>query len=416
MRVRIHRGAHEIGGSCVEVEHDGKRIVLDLGRPLTAGWDDDVAMPDVAGLDAPDADLLGVVISHGHADHWGLVDQVAHTLPIHMGAATERILAAAAFWTRGLDVPIAGHLEHRRPFELGPFTITPYLNDHSAYDAYSLLVEAGGRRLFYTGDIRGHGRKAGLFEQLLADPPRDVDVLLMEGTNVQPAVREPAAATESAVEDALAEQFRSTDGMALVVSAAQNIDRLVTIYRACLRVGRDLVIDPYTADVARATGNPNIPRPGPDWPRIHTYMPRWQSIRIRQTEQFDRLGDINPYRLFPEDLAADPARHVLLFHRSEGPRLATAGALVGATCTWSLWRGYLEQPSGVRFWEFLEEHGIPLAHRHTSGHATPADLRRLAAVLRPGRVVPIHTEGPEHYGELLDGVPDLQPDGRWWEV
>jgi ribonuclease J len=49
MRVRIHRGAHEIGGSCVEIEHHGKRIVLDLGRPLDSGLDTDLPLPAVPG-------------------------------------------------------------------------------------------------------------------------------------------------------------------------------------------------------------------------------------------------------------------------------------------------------------------------------------------------------------------------------
>jgi len=39
VRVRIHRGAHEIGGSCVEVEPQGQRFVLDVGRPLNATRD-----------------------------------------------------------------------------------------------------------------------------------------------------------------------------------------------------------------------------------------------------------------------------------------------------------------------------------------------------------------------------------------
>jgi ribonuclease J len=69
-------------------------------------------------------------------------------------------------------------LRHREPFNHGGFRITPFLNDHSAFDAYSLLVEADGRRLFYTGDIRGHGRKAGIFEQLLRRPSEAIDVLL----------------------------------------------------------------------------------------------------------------------------------------------------------------------------------------------------------------------------------------------
>ena len=49
MRVRIHRGAHEIGGSCLEVETAGSRIVLDVGRPLSTGPGDATPLPPVAG-------------------------------------------------------------------------------------------------------------------------------------------------------------------------------------------------------------------------------------------------------------------------------------------------------------------------------------------------------------------------------
>uniref|UniRef100_UPI001C5CADBA hypothetical protein n=1 Tax=Escherichia fergusonii TaxID=564 RepID=UPI001C5CADBA len=62
--------------------------------------------------------------------------------------------------------------------------ITPYLADHSAFDAYSLLVEAHGKRAFYSGDIRAHGRKARLFENLVEHPPQAIDVLLLEGTTL----------------------------------------------------------------------------------------------------------------------------------------------------------------------------------------------------------------------------------------
>lgn len=39
MKLTIRRGAHEIGGSCIELEAAGRRIVLDLGMPLVAPWD-----------------------------------------------------------------------------------------------------------------------------------------------------------------------------------------------------------------------------------------------------------------------------------------------------------------------------------------------------------------------------------------
>jgi len=67
---------------------------------------------------------------------------------------------------------------------LGPFIITPYLVDHSAYDAYAIQIEADGKKLFYSGDFRGHGRKRKLLDRLVAHPPVKIDTLLMEGTTL----------------------------------------------------------------------------------------------------------------------------------------------------------------------------------------------------------------------------------------
>jgi Cft2 family RNA processing exonuclease len=40
MRACIHRGTKEIGGTCVELESQGKRIVLDVGLPLDGRGND----------------------------------------------------------------------------------------------------------------------------------------------------------------------------------------------------------------------------------------------------------------------------------------------------------------------------------------------------------------------------------------
>src|SRR4051794_3288798 len=65
--------------------------------------------------------------------------------------------------------------------------------------------------------------------------PRGVDTLLMEGTHIGPEPdADPGgrrAMTESQVEADMAATFRSTAGLPVVVSSAQNIDRLVTVYR-----------------------------------------------------------------------------------------------------------------------------------------------------------------------------------------
>jgi ribonuclease J len=291
VRICIHRGAEEIGGTCIELDANGSRIVLDLGRPLDASFDDDVPLPPIPGLaNGDDPSLLGVVISHPHLDHWGLVPQVSPKVPVYIGEAAARILREAAFFSpAGADLKPAGFLHDRQPFQLGPFTLTPYLMDHSAFDAYALLVEADGKRLFYTGDFRGHGRKAALFERLLRHPPKDIDVLLTEGTNIrregEPLVSE---VTEDDVERRCIELFKATPGLALVCYSAQNIDRLVTLYRAALQANRDFVMDLYTATVARAPGRDTIPQPGSRWPRVRVYVPQRQRIQVKERGEFER--------------------------------------------------------------------------------------------------------------------------------
>ncbi len=40
MQIIIHRGANEVGGSCVELAHEDTTILLDVGLPLDYGMDE----------------------------------------------------------------------------------------------------------------------------------------------------------------------------------------------------------------------------------------------------------------------------------------------------------------------------------------------------------------------------------------
>lgn len=164
MQVCIHRGSKQIGGSCVELKCDGQRLLLDLGLPLDADGDNAKYLPNVQGLDGSDPSLLGILISHPHLDHFGLLGHVASTIPVGLGPAARRILMAAAPFLPGERViPAVGwDYVSGKKFQVGPFSITPYLVDHSAYDSYALLIECAGKTIFYSGDFRDHGRKSAL--------------------------------------------------------------------------------------------------------------------------------------------------------------------------------------------------------------------------------------------------------------
>lgn len=417
MRVRIHRGADQIGGSCVEVEHDGARLVLDVGKPLTAGWDEHVPLPPVPGLATGDRSILGVLISHGHQDHWGLIDQVHPDIPRFIGRGAAEVLRAAAFWGSGIDLKETGHFTDREPFALGPFTVTPYLVDHSGFDAYALVIQAGGHRLMYSGDLRGHGRKSRVFEELLTDPPPGIDVLMLEGTRIGQESDAHGLSSEAAVEDALTETASQTTGLVVVLNSAQNVDRVVTAYRAALRTDRDTAMDLYTAEVMAATGRDTIPQPGIDWPRVRVFMPTRHRVKVRDTGEFERASRVREQRLFPEQISKQPGKFLLVgAYQSEIGRMARDGILANGCVVWSMWDGYLDNASGARLQATLDAARVPMVQHHTSGHANTTDLQRLVDAVHPTTVVPIHTENPDSYAAMLVSPVTLRPDGQWWDV
>ena len=350
--VCVHRGTREIGGTCIELACEGQRILLDLGLPLDAGDDDPVSfLPEIAGVQAADPSLLALVLSHGHADHWGLAAYTSH-LPIIAGAATRQMLRAAAPFVprsipEGIDASGVPDLVDRKTIQVGPFRITPYLVDHSAYDAYALLVEANGRRLFYSGDLRAHGRKAALFERLVAHPPQPIHAMLMEGSSLGRLQPDQAFPSEAEIEAQMVERFRQP-GFVGVCASAQNIDRVVSIYRACKRTGRTLLLDLYALEVMAATGNENIPRAG--WPNLKVYVPEYQRRKIKADERFDIIDRYKEHRIYRETLQNIIGRTVMLFR----PAMVTdidrmPGAWADARMIWSQWSGYLQTEASQTF-------------------------------------------------------------------
>ncbi len=410
----IRRGSHEIGGSCIELACDGERVLLDLGKPLDAEDADPRLLPAVPGLEqGTDPQLRAIIVSHGHIDHWGLVPLAHTSIPLAMGAATRRILHAAAPFVPNPFAPNDTiDLVDGKQFAIGPFAITPYLVDHSAFDAYALLVEADGRRLFYSGDIRAHGRKGTLFERLLRDPPKGVDAMLLEGSSLGRLDESADFPTESEIEDVLVERL-GTAGFVAIMASAQNIDRVVSIYRACKRTSRMLLLDLYAMEILRATGNPNLPAPG--WPNLAVYVPEYQRRQIAKSQRFDLLEPYKAARVYREHIAEIGSRAVMLFRPSMMRDVDAVDLWTNARAIWSQWAGYLKLETGAKLKADLSSRNVELENIHTSGHASIKDLKRLAAALAPKALVPIHTFEGDKFSDLFANVV-RRADGQWWEV
>ena len=417
MRCRIHRGCHEIGGNCVEVESEGKRIVLDIGWPLKN--EKNAKIPDVSGLRSPDESLLGIFISHPHPDHYGFLKEVTEPVPVYMGQAAYRIIGVSAVFS---PLPSVGEREPTayvvgEPIETGPFTVTPFPIDHSAHDSYCLLIEANGKRLLYSGDMRGHGRNPEFFQELITNPPPDIDVLICEGTQVgRKEIANFDYPTEYSVADRMLEIFNETDGMCLTWCSGQNIDRLISIWQATQKSGRQLVLDLYTAEVIKAAEDDSLPTPGKDGVKV--YVPPSQKVKIIQDH---RLKSYYSCRIYPSkreptgpaDLEDVASRTVLIFRPGMLSDLKKTTCLDGARLISSQWSGYIRKNDR----DLLEmtRMGIEREHVHTSGHATVDELQQFIDGIDADRIVPIHLEDREGFAKLSDRV-DFKDDHQWWDV
>ncbi len=407
----VHRGTREIGGSCIEiVSTAGQRLVLDVGRPLDAGR-------DATGLLPTTLDTSGsatVLISHSHPDHWGLLNEIPDSWDVRCGEKTaELIRLNAAMFGGGVDRPIDTWTNRSGAFEVGDFRITPILTDHSAVDAYMLLVEADGRRILYTGDFRTHGRKGGLVERTIANPPKQIDVLVMEGTNL--GTDKPTMA-EAELEQAFVDLARKTPRHVFVYWSAQNADRTATLFRAARRTGRRLVVDLYGAEVMEVTGKgARLPVPGGDFPEVAVVITESRKKRYTALGRTNFLKRMLGSSFSTSRSKLSKGKAIIMLRDSMVDEFEAGGLSMTPddAYVFSSWSGYLDNGKIGVAWDRAGQTGTKRVRLHTSGHASPADLTRFAKAVAPAAIVPVHGFSWDSPGIDIGPIRRLGDGERW---
>jgi len=414
MRITIHRGSHEIGGTCIELAAGRTKILLDAGSPLK---------PDSISIDVAAINADAVIISHPHQDHCGLIEKLQPETPVYLGALAKELLDATRIF---LDRPLLANnfqfFKHGQPFTIGDFKLTPYLVDHSAVDAYGFLIEAEGKQIFYSGDFRGHGNKKVLFEQVLAKPPKDIDLLFMEGTMLRRDNNE--FPTEKAVQKKIREIIKDQKNISFLISSSQNIDRIVSAYNACVSSGKILVIDFYTAWVLEKVKSVSRGIKAMDWRHITVYSSGYSSGRQydKMKKNRERLGgfinQVFEHTIKDEALRDDPARYLFLGKIWSHRLIETFSSDKPVSVIYSQWLGYLQRSDEnernaevMATYQHGDVPGVKFIYAHTSGHATVADLQAFAVALKPKKLVPIHTEFGYQYRELFQNVVLFEDGG-----
>ena len=338
--------------------------------------------------------------------------------PVYIGELARSLIDATQVFLGRDRYTLDFHdLKAWQPFTIGEFAITPYLVDHSATDAYAFLIEAEGKRLFYSGDLRSHGRKGILFENLVRRPVRDIDVLFLEGTMLHRS--NDLFPDEMAVENTIFQTIEQKKNISFLLSSSQNIDRIVSAYLACKHAGKLLVIDIYTAWVLEQLRQITRNTPAMDWAEIKVFATHSQDERLKANP--DYFGDFRKrlyrHRVKREELHATP-ESFLYFGKMSSFRLIDEfkNAAAPVNVIYSQWLGYLDGTHADYFGSdrisaCRSDPAVNFVYAHTSGHAPVEELQKLATALKPRRLVPIHTEHGEDFSQLFANVVTLN-DGE----
>lgn len=372
MKLCIHRGTHQIGGIAAEISTASTCILIDMGDELSLDPNFVSAPLNILGVTDGNGHCDAVLFTHYHGDHTGQMLRIRPEIPIYAGALAKDIMRLSAERGGQKNEPLCRRIETiqafspGKPFLIGDIQITPFCIDHSACDSYLFLIEADGKRLLYTGDFRLHGVRGNVMDKILDRRIGKVDAIITEGTTVSRT--DGKTVTEWELQ-ARVRNYLQQYKYVFVLCATTNLDRIFALARAVPR-GKYCICDDYQKMLVETVSK--------HWSGISSFyeMPKLLSFKHHPPARFAELGGLMFVRANSKFGAIicqyDPAQSILLY---------------------SMWDGYRTKPGSTipdflaltDTWETL----------HTSGHASPEDLRHVIEKADPEIVIPMHTDAPQ---------------------
>ena len=395
-------GSGEIGMNVNLYGCNGKWVMVDLGMtfadPSYPGVD--LVLPDLSFIEERAADLLGIVLTHGHEDHIGAIPYLAHDLGVPLYATPFTAgLIAKKLEEEGLTkevklniIPMGGTLT------LGDFHFKYVALAHSIPEGNALVIDTPYGRIFHTGDWKLDdgpllGTPASAAE-LTAIGDSGVLALVGDSTNV---FNQEASGSETDVREGLLKVVKSRKtGRVVVTTFASNAARLATLGWVAKETGRQLVLAGRSMDriteVAKSVGY---------------------------------LKDMPPIMNWNDAARADPSKILILCTGAQGEPMAALSRIANGThpalklepgdvVIYSskqipgneLAIGHVQNALATRGIEVITE---KQAHVHVSGHPGRPELEAMYEWIRPEIAIPVHGERRHMEAHaalaLANGVP-----------
>jgi ribonuclease J len=382
-------GVGEIGMNCALYgfgpEDDRKWLMVDCGITFASEFDEpgvDLIFPDLRFIEEERKNLVGIVITHAHEDHFGALLELWPRLkaPLWMTPFAAGLLEAKAAAEPGASqIPVERYTAGSR-FRLGDFEIEAVAVAHSIPEACSLAITTPLGTVIHTGDWKVDPNPVTGwttdFDRFRALGDAGVRALINDSTNV---LRDGSSPSESEVAGSLAEIIAAAPHRVCVTTFASNIGRIRAVAEAAAKADRNLVVMGRAMrraiDVAKECGLLD------DLPAFldqdaYGYLPRDKVVALLTGSQGESRAAL-------ARIAAGDHRHVAM---SAGDTMIFSSRTIPGN-----------EKSVNAIQNALAGKGVKIvtdrdALVHVSGHPRRGEMAMLYEAVRPQVSVPVHGE------------------------
>ncbi|MGO9357125.1 MAG: ribonuclease J [Xanthobacteraceae bacterium] len=228
--------------------HQRSWLAVDLG--VSFGTEEhlpgiDLVMPDIGFLERERKNLVGIVLTHAHEDHFGAIIDLWPRLrvPIYATAFSAALFEAKCAAERNPpEIPITVVASGGR-IDLGPFNVEFIPVAHSIPESHALAIRTTAGTVLHTGDWKIDptpliGRPTD--ERRLRELG-DEGVLALVGDSTN-AVREGRSPSEAEVAAAITAIVKQARGRVAVTTFASNVARIRAVADAARAADREVVV------------------------------------------------------------------------------------------------------------------------------------------------------------------------------
>ena len=383
LRVTPLGGVGEIGRNMTVFEYEGKLLVVDCGVlfPEETQPGIDVILPDFTSIRHRLADIVAIVLTHGHEDHIGGVPYLLREradIPIIGSELT------LAFITSKLKEhrirPTTIRVEAGDTHQAGPFGLGFAAVNHSIPDGLAVAIRTGAGLVLHTGDFKMDQfplddritdlRAFGRFGE------EGVDLLLIDSTNAEV----PGFTTsERELTPAIDNVFTTAPRRIIVSSFASHVHRIQQVLDASHRHGRKVAF----------VGRSMVRNMGIAHDLGYLRIPRGLVVDFKKLESMED----SKVTLICTGSQGEPMAALSRMANGEHQIRINEGDTVLLAS--SLIPGNENAIYGII--NKLTDLGANVVHKgnakvHVSGHASSGELVYCYNILKPRNVIPVHGE------------------------